>query len=154
MTQFQCLWVALSRRLPHDSEQRDGESEDATVKMAEIISRQLFGHELTKDEKRWAGPAVHYSFGALVGAVYGLAVYSVPEVKSGHGLAYGSAVWLAADEVGMAAAGFAEAPSQKPADSHAKGFASHLVYGITLEQIRRALLRVGEGSVKKQKQIA
>jgi len=151
MTQFQRLWVAASKRQRHDSEQRDGESEDATVRMAEAISRQLFNHQLTRAEKRWAGPAVHYAFGAVVGAVYGLAANSLPTVKKGQGLAYGSAVWLAADEVGVAAAGLAEPPSEKPVFSHMKGFASHLIFGITLDRTRQALLRATNG---KSRQIA
>src|SRR4051812_27987681 len=38
-----------------------GGGEDATVKTAAVISRNLFDHELTPQEKQIAGPAVHYA---------------------------------------------------------------------------------------------
>src|SRR4051794_23728837 len=48
----------------------NGGGGDATVKTAAVISRNLFDHELTPQEKQIAGPAVHYAYGALVGSLY------------------------------------------------------------------------------------
>ena len=57
--------------------------DDATVKTAEVISRGLFDHALTPAEKKYAGPAVHYSYGALVGGIYGAVAEIWPTVTVG-----------------------------------------------------------------------
>jgi hypothetical protein len=48
-----------------------GEGEDATVKTANKISSEVFNHELSAEEKKTAGPLVHYLYGSGIGAVYG-----------------------------------------------------------------------------------
>lgn len=54
-------------------------------------------------------------------------------------MAYGIGVWVIADEIGMHAAGFATRPSDYPLSRHATALASHLVFGLSVEAVRRAL---------------
>jgi putative membrane protein len=54
------------------------QDEDSTVKTASAISEGVFRHALTEDEKKVAGPAVHYAFGAGVGGVYGALAEMAP----------------------------------------------------------------------------
>jgi putative membrane protein len=144
MNQFQSLLSKAAKGLSdgrQENEQSGGEGEDATVKTAKAISQNLFHHQLTESEKKWAGPVVHYSFGTLVGAAYGLLAETAPAFRASYGTVYGTAVWLAADEIGVPAAGLAGPPLETPATSHMKAFASHIVYGVTAELVRRAVLR-------------
>src|SRR5947209_5367082 len=108
MTQFQNVSGKVAKALEKDepdnpqhaadrgkgeSGQRDGQQkEDATVKTAKAISHGLFHHELTRREKKVAGPAVHYGFGALTGGAYGALAELAPAVTRGAGLPFGSAV--------------------------------------------------------------
>ena len=48
-----------------DQAQDVKEQDDATVKTAKVISREVFGHELQESEKKPAGAAVHYAFGTV-----------------------------------------------------------------------------------------
>src|SRR5438105_10012150 len=48
------------------------ENEPATVKAAVAISHHIFHHELKPEQKPVAGSVIHYVFGSLVGAGYGL----------------------------------------------------------------------------------
>jgi uncharacterized membrane protein YagU involved in acid resistance len=142
MNQFQSLLTVVTKELSkREGDQQQSGGEDATVKTAEVISEQVFHHELTGAEKKLAGSAVHYAFGTLVGAVYGVLAESVPAAGSGHGTAFGTAVWLAADEIGVTALGLAQNPLQTPAISHVKALASHLVYGFTTDLTRRTIQR-------------
>jgi len=138
MNQFQTLWTKAA-----GSGQPESKGDDSTVNTAKAISRHVFSHELSDAQKKCAGPAVHYSFGTLVGAAYGVLVETVPEASAGAGTAYGSAVWLAADEIGLPALGLAQPPSKSPAASHVKALASHLVYGVTTDLTRKLILRTG-----------
>ena len=80
MSQFHSLWNAAAKK-------RSGESgEDATVKTASAISENVFQHELTKPEKQWAGPVVHYAFGAVCGALYGALAEAAPFSRAGFGV--------------------------------------------------------------------
>ena len=112
---------------------------DATVKAASAISENLFNHELTSEEKKIAGPVVHYAVGATGGLVYGVAAELAPEITEGVGLPYGAAFWLVVDEGLVPLLGFATGPTEYPLSAHVYALASHLVFGATAEGVRRLL---------------
>jgi hypothetical protein len=109
------------------------------MQAASAIARPLLGRSLTEKEKEVGGPIVHYLFGAAAGAVYGAVAEVDSSVTIGAGIGYGFTVWLVADEVGMHAAGFATAPTDYPLSRHAATLGTHLVFGLTIEAIRRAV---------------
>jgi putative membrane protein len=113
------------------------EEEPATVQTAEMVSDAVLDRPLSSEEKQVAGPAVHYVFGALVGAVYGGLAETAPRATMCAGMGYGAAVWLLADEVAVPAAGLSRSPLKTSAVKHLEALASHLVYGLTMEGTRR-----------------
>jgi hypothetical protein len=154
MNQFQAAWMSVvgGYRKSHgaqslqpaegstgDQSQDAKEQDDATVKTAKIISRNVFGHELQESEKESAGAAVHYAFGAASGALYGALAEVAPHVTAGAGVPFGAAFWLIADEVTVPLLGLSKGPTEYPVSTHAYALASHLVYGATAEFTRRAL---------------
>ena len=156
MNRFQDVWVSFSagndsgkddKSSDHDRESsnlKTNQSEeetpdDATVKAASVISENLFNHKLSPDEKKFAGPAVHYATGAAGGLVYAVAAELVPEITKGAGLPYGAAFWLVVDEGLVPVLGFAKGPGEYPLSAHAYALASHLVFGATAEGVRRLL---------------
>lgn len=114
-----------------------GEDETATMKTADMLSRQLRHQPLTHEQKQHAAPFVHYAFGAAMGAMYGGLAEAMPATTRGAGIPYGLAVWLGADEIGVPAAGLSDPPTRIPASSHGQAMASHVVYGLSLEAVRR-----------------
>ncbi len=149
MNQFQ----ALTSKLAEELEKSQGaqkkkeklpqkEGEDATVKAASAISENVFDHKLTKSEKKVAGPAVHYAFGTISGGFYGAAAELAPVIGSGAGLPFGAVFWLAADEAALPALGLSKPPTEYPISTHASALASHFVYGLTTDVVRRAVRRV------------
>ncbi len=156
MNQFQTVWSNMAeedkqskgkkssqqsggRKGKQGKEQSQEGGDDATVKAAEAISESVFDHELTKSEKKVAGPAVHYAMGATSGAIYGAMAELTPFVTIGTGLPFGTAVWLIADEAALPALGLSESPTDIPISKHAYALASHFVYGLTTEIVRRAV---------------
>ena len=142
MNGFQAL---LSKMASNDdsSEKQDSQEKDepATVKAAETISENAFDHRLTKEEKEYAGPAMHYAMGGGSGAVYGALSELMPASTIAAGAPFGAAVWLLADEMAVPALGFSKAPSEYPASTHASALAAHIVYGLTAEAVRGAVRR-------------
>jgi hypothetical protein len=113
--------------------------EPGSMQAASAAARPLLGRSLTPDEKLIAGPVVHYVFGATVGALYGAAAEVDATTTSAAGVAFGVTVWLVADEIGMHAAGFANRPTDYPLSRHAATLATHVVFGLTTEAVRRSL---------------
>lgn len=152
MEEFQYAWIKVSSSRQNGSDEsssannaqqsQNGETEEpATVKAAEMVSEKIFGHQLAKDEKKVAGDVVHYAIGAASAGIYGVAAELVPEVTADAGLSFGTAVWLVVDEGAVPLLGLAKAPTEYPLSTHIYALASHFVYGVTTEVVRRALRR-------------
>jgi putative membrane protein len=113
--------------------------DDATVKAASAISESVGDHVLNRDEKAVAGPAIHYAFGSTMGAVYGGLTEALPRSAAGWGLPFGALLWLGADEIAVPSLGLSGSPADAPVSTHASALASHLVYGVTADAVRRAV---------------
>lgn len=149
MNQFQLLWSKASEELKSETAReketnspRDGnssESDDATMKVAQKLARATIGRDLQREEKKKAGSAIHYAFGTLAGAVYGLSAEFMPVTRAGYGTLFGALLFLVADEITVPALGFAPKPAESPLSSHLYGLSSHFVYGITAEAVRNGV---------------
>ncbi len=111
------------------------------MKAATAISQCIFQHELTEQQKKIAAPAVHYAFGTSVGAIYGTLVESGQVMRAGWGLPFGAVVWLGAHAIAVPALGLSEPITKSEPGSEAAEFGAHLVYGVTVESVRRLLRR-------------
>jgi uncharacterized membrane protein YagU involved in acid resistance len=143
MNQFQTGVQKVAQKLDPIAEaqsqtQPERVSEDATMKMAGRISQNIFDCPLDLDERAKLGPVVHYAFGTLMGGLYGLVSEFDGNATAGTGAGFGIALFLAADEVAVPLMGLSEPPARTPLKSHAKALASHLVYGVTTELVRKA----------------
>ena len=81
MEQFQLLWSKASEAIERARETekpRGRKADPSTVKVAQAISKSVFGKKIPKSKKRLAGEAVHYAMGATSGAIYGAAVEALP----------------------------------------------------------------------------
>jgi len=139
MNEFQAL---LSRASQSGEQQQQQQSSDepATVKAARAVSRNVLHRDLEDSEKKTAGEIAHYAMGVVSGAVYGATTAVLPAASAGLGLAFGTALWLIADETVVPALGFSKGPMEYPVSSHVSALASHLVYGVTTDLGRRLLL--------------
>lgn len=124
------------------AEASGGSGDDANVKTAQAVSRKLFEHELSADEKKIAGPAVHYAYGTVVGGVYGGLAELIPAVSMGLGVPYAALLFALGDEVAVTALGLSGSPTESPLDAHASALAAHFAFGITLDITRRVVRRI------------
>ena len=136
MSQFHAL-------LPKSETAPPEQKEDSTVKAASALSQGIFSCELRAQQKKIAGPVVHYSFGTGVGAIYGIAVEFAKPRCTGWGIPFGAAVWLGAHVIAVPALGFSEPVMQSAPLMEAAEFSAHLVYGTIAESLRYVL--VGRG---------
>ncbi|MFL6210779.1 MAG: DUF1440 domain-containing protein [Pyrinomonadaceae bacterium] len=118
---------------------RDEPDDNAATRAANAVAELGFDEHLTKSEKEVGGAIAHYAMGVTSGAIYGVAAELWPVSTTGLGLPFGAAVWAGADEGLVPALGLSRSPAEYPLTVHAYAFASHLVYGLTTEVVRRAV---------------
>jgi putative membrane protein len=112
----------------------------ATVRAAQVAAESV-GRPLPDDRKKQAlgGKIVHYAYGTAWGGAFALAARALaPRAPLAAGLAFGAALWIVSDEMLVPLFRFSRPPKEYPATSHAKGLASHLVYGVATDLAWRA----------------
>jgi putative membrane protein len=150
MNEFQAGWSLAAKKLNQNGnsvgsneEQSNGarsDSEDATMKAAGKISETLLKRQLSREEKKKAGPVVHYAFGAAMGTLHGAMAEEIPEVRFGFGLPFGAALFVGADEIAVPALGLSsQSPRETKPQDYLYGLVSHFVYGSTTELVRRGI---------------
>src|ERR1051326_37272 len=75
MTQFQNAWLKAAEALSPEQakeQKKDEQGENATVKVARVLSQSVLHHGLSPEKKRAAGMVVHYAFGTAMGGIYGV----------------------------------------------------------------------------------
>lgn len=145
MGHYQNLWykfTSKNRGQRSGQQKQENQDQNPTVKTASAISRALARREIPEHRKAAAGAAVHYTFGALVGGAYGVAAELAPATRKIAGLPFGTAVWLAADEIALPLLKLTPGPTEVPRSSHALGVTSHLVYGAVADGVRRIVRRL------------
>jgi hypothetical protein len=98
--------------------------------------------ELSDDERKKLGSAIHWSIGIGSSVLYALLRRRLAGQGLGKELAagavFGTAVWLLLDEVGNVALGLTPGPTVFPWQTHARGLAGHLVLGLAAEGVLQA----------------
>jgi hypothetical protein len=116
---------------------RGGETayETAAARVAGAV-----GEEMGEQTQQRAGKAIHFALGIGAGALYGALRERAPGVSAARGLGYAAGMWLVLDEGANAVLGLTPGPGAFPWQTHARGLAGHLTYGLVLDSV----LRLGE----------
>lgn len=101
-----------------------------------------FGIALSDKRAERLGTLVHYGLGAGGGVLYVMLRRATGMHPLLAGLATGAVISLVIDEGLTPALGFSAPNDQYPAVTHARGFAAHLVYGLSLAVAAEALGRL------------
>lgn len=97
------------------------------------------GLHLSEARRRQVGSAIHWALGVGAGSVYALLRRRLPAADAGAGMAFGAAFWLIVDEGANWALGVTPRPSAFPWQTHARGLAGHLVFGVAARAVLEAL---------------
>ena len=105
------------------------------------MAERAAGAEPSPPQHHAAGTGIHYAIGIGPGALYGALRDRVPQVGAARGALYGLALFLLQDELGNAALRTGADPRAYPWQTHARGLAAHLVYGVVTDAALSALRR-------------
>jgi putative membrane protein len=106
-----------------------------------VLAEKVAGHPLTKTQKTLATQGFHWTFGAGIGAVYGLAAEFSPLVTLGYGVVFGEVVLLTTHESTLPMLGLDRPPLEQPLREHTSEAITHAMYGAGTELVRRWLMR-------------
>jgi len=112
-----------------------GEPEPPEV-LAERISDEV-GVSLSSAEKAVAVETIHWGFGALTGAAYGALAEYFPAATAKEGASFGMALAALTHETALPAMGLSAEPEDQTARERTSEMASHVVYGLITETVRR-----------------
>ncbi len=102
-----------------------------------VLAEKIAGHPLRGTEKKVAVEAIHWGFGALTGVAYGALAEYYPAATAKDGASFGLALAALTHETALPAMGLAAAPEEQTTREHTSEMATHVVYGMTTEMVRR-----------------
>jgi uncharacterized membrane protein YagU involved in acid resistance len=146
MNQAQRLWTLVADGDAPDSaaDQHDArdwqertEHQNANELAAQALARLTIDRQLSGRELAIAATLIHFSFGAMMGSLFGMYAERRSRTRLSSGAAFGATVWLAADEIAMPLVGLSHSTLRRPMEMHLQSFAAHLVYGVIAECVRR-----------------
>ncbi|GGK44127.1 DUF1440 domain-containing protein [Nocardia camponoti] len=101
--------------------------------IANEFSEAVYGKPLDKSEKLKAQQVIHYGFGAVVGAAYGVATANCPAIGRGLGIPAGLALYGTTHATLLPLFGVQQPPWKMPLSAVCWEATSHAVFGATLE---------------------
>lgn len=105
------------------------------------MAQAVTSRTLSRDEKLQAQEGIHFAFGGGAGLAYG-ALAEVTPVGRGLGIPSALALWAATHGSTLPALGLQADPEDLPASAHVWEVGSHVVYGLTVDVVRRLVRRM------------
>ena len=118
-------------------EEKDARGGQTAYGTAAVKAADMVGQELSDEQRKQYGSAIHWALGAGAGAVYGMLRHRVPGADAGNGLLFGTAFRAVIDEGANTALGLTPGPTAFPWQTHARGLAGHLVFGVAADTALR-----------------
>ena len=103
----------------------------------EVLAEKIAGHELSRSAKTVAAETIHWGFGATAGAAYGVLAEYFPAATSKDGASFGMALEALTHEGALPAMGLSASPDEQTAREHTSEMATHLIFGVVTETVRR-----------------
>ncbi|MBA2453208.1 MAG: DUF1440 domain-containing protein [Chloroflexia bacterium] len=102
--------------------------EDPRAELAEKVATGVFETNISQESKETASQAIHWGYGALWGAIFGIVHSSLKLPLLLHGTIFGSLVATVASTL-VPAMGLAPSSKEQPKKMSAMQFVNHLIFG-------------------------
>jgi putative membrane protein len=108
----------------------------------EVLAEKVAGYELAPSQKEAAVEAIHWGFGAVTGAAYGALVEYYPAATAKDGATFGITLSSLTHGTMLPAMGLAAKPEEQTARERTSEMATHVVYGVVTETVRRVVRKM------------
>lgn len=103
----------------------------------DVAVEKLGGDRLPSTNKKVETEALHWGFGALAGAAYGVIAEVYPQVTAKNGITFGMTLMAFAHEGALPALGLSAEPKDQQPREQRSEMVTHVVYGIVAETVRK-----------------
>lgn len=107
-----------------------------------LLTRKVAGHQLSRRQRKVASETIHWGVGAATGAAYGALAEFYPAATAKQGASFGMAFAAFTHDGALPALGLAARPEYQTAREKSSEMASHIVYGVVTETVRRIVRRM------------
>lgn len=101
-----------------------------------VMAEKMGEPKLETTEKKVVEETIHWGFGALAGAAYGVMAELYPQVTAKGGATFGLALMTVTHEGALPALGLSALPQQQEGRERRSEMATHVVYGVVCETVR------------------
>jgi putative membrane protein len=107
-----------------------------------VLVEKIFGHRLEGAQKLAAMETIHWGFGAATGAAYGALAEYYPAATAKDGAAFGMALTSLTRGIELPALGIEAEPENQTFREKSSELATHVVYGVVTETVRRVVRKI------------
>lgn len=107
-----------------------------------VLAERFAGHSLTAGQKDLAAEAIHWSFGPILGAAYGVLAEYAPAVTDRQGVTFGVALCSLTNEGALPALGLSAGMAKQPLREQSSEMISYSVYGFVTETVRKHIRKL------------
>jgi putative membrane protein len=108
----------------------------------EVLAEKIAGRELSPLAETAAAETIHWGFGAAVGGAYGALAEYFPAATDKDGASFGMALATLTHEGALPTMGRAAHPEDQTPREHTSEMATHLLFGVVTETVRRFVRRL------------
>jgi uncharacterized membrane protein YagU involved in acid resistance len=139
------MTTAIAERQPKRANRRERKATGGRTAygVAAEKAAKAAGRKLSREESEQAGLALHWGLGLGAAAGYALLRNRLPRSTMGNGILFGTLFWALVDEGANPLLRITPGPRSFPWQTHARGLAGHLAFGVAADRALRALDRVG-----------
>ncbi len=102
----------------------------------EVLAEKIAGHPLDDTTMTVASESIHWGFGALTGAAYGVLAEFYPAATAKEGASFGLALMTLTHETALPAMGLSAPAEEQTTREHTSEAATHVLYGVIAERVR------------------
>ncbi len=107
--------------------------------MIKEVSEKATGEKPAPTTTETTMMGVHYAFGTALAVTYAVAAEEIPGITAAGGIPAGAVMWAGTHGSIVPALGLQERPDEMPAAWYVWELGSHLVFGLTVEIVRRQI---------------
>ena len=108
----------------------------------EVLAQKVSGHSLSQGQKAAAGEAIHWGFGAMVGAAYGGLAEFYPAATSKEGATFGLTLAGLTHRGALPAMGLSAEPEEQSQREQTSEMVTHILFGVVTEVVRSLVRRI------------
>ena len=105
----------------------------------DVMAGKLGRGELSTTSKEIASESIHWGFGALAGAAYGVMAELYPAVTTKNGVTFGMTLMAFTHEGALPALGLTATPKDQEPREQRSEMMTHVVYGVVAETVRKVV---------------